>query len=97
MWVDGYGAFVLEIADLEIEAFDLSVEHEGYPIGEADLLFLEGLGFVVIGEDGFRVGFFLRVRLTGTIQLEEFLDACIARSGIRSTVLNDSIFGLDLF
>lgn len=67
MRVDGYGAFVLKIADLEIQAFDLAVEQEGRPIAEADLLFLEDLGFVVIGEDGFRVGFVLWVRLTGTI------------------------------
>lgn len=97
MGVDCYGAFVLQIADLQVEAFDLAVEQDGCSVRETDLLFLEGVSLVIMGEDRFRIQLLLRVHLGYTVELEEFLDTAITRSCLRTTVLDDSIFGLYFF
>ncbi|KAL8957216.1 MAG: hypothetical protein Q9193_005457, partial [Seirophora villosa] len=78
-------------------AFDLAVEKEGGAFAEADFLFLEDLGFVVVREDGFGVGFVFGVFLAGAVGFEEFLDAGVAGGGIGSAFLDDAVFGLDFF
>lgn len=55
------------------------------------------LGFVVGCEDGYGVGFFFGVYLAGAVCFEEFLNAGVAGGGVGPAVLDDAVFGLDLF
>ena len=116
--------FVLEVADLEVEAFDLAVQlgrgdvnedrstfalglrkclpgkgtyQQSGLLAQADFFLLDDLRFVEVGHDVFAVAFFLWVRLTGSVQLEELLDAVVAGRDDVAALLDDSIFGLDLF
>lgn len=58
---------------------------------------LDVLRLVVVGQDGFGVGFFLGIRLPGAVGFEEFLNAGVAGLDDVATVVHDALFGLDLF
>ena len=66
-------------------------------VTQAHLFLLDNLRFVEVGHDVFAIAFFLGVWLTGSIKLEELLDAAVAGCNYVSALLNDSIFGLDFF
>ena len=58
---------------------------------------MDNLRFVEVGHDVFAIAFFLGVWLTGSVKLEELLDAAVAGCNYVSALLDDSIFGLDFF
>ena len=62
---------------------------------EANLLFLRYLRFVEIGHSSLTVTLILGVGLAGTVQLEKLLDIGITSCYDISTLLDDSVFGLD--
>lgn len=66
-------------------------------LAQANLFLLDHLRFVEVGHDVFAIAFFFGIRLTGSVQLEELLDAVVASRDDVSALLDDSIFGLDLF
>jgi len=90
------GAFVLEVADLEIEAFDLSVEQKGGFVAQADFFFLDGLRFFEIRHGYVAVVLLFGVCLPGAVVLEELLDTVVAGCDYVAAFLDHSIFGLDL-
>lgn len=87
----------MEVTDLEVQALDLAVEEDGGALAEAYFFFLEYVGFVVVCEDGFGVGFVFWVFLAGAVGFEEFLDAGVVGGDVRSAFLDDAVFGLDFF
>lgn len=64
---------------------------------QADFFFLDNLRFVEVGHDVFAISFFFGIRLTGSVQLEELLNANVAGCNEVSALLDHSIFGLDFF
>ena len=65
-------------------------------LAQAHFFLLDNLRFVEVGHDVFAIAFFFGVWLTGSVELEEFLDAAVASCDDISALLNDSVFGLDL-
>lgn len=90
------GAFVLEIADFEVETFDLAVEKEGGFVAQADFFLLDRLRFFEIRHGYVAVILLLGVWLAGAVVLEELLDAVVASRDDVSAFLDHTIFSLDL-
>lgn len=86
------------ISDGLIEEYGKGKTHKKNSfVTQADLFFLDDLGFVEIGHGVFAVVFILRVWLASTIHLEEFLDTVVAGCDNISAFLDEFVFGFDFF
>ena len=64
---------------------------------QAHFFLLDDLRLVKVGHDVFAVAFLFGIRLPGAVELEEFLDAAVARGDDVAALLDHAVFGLDFF
>ena len=76
----------------------MSTTHEHASLlAQPNFLLLNHLRLVEVRNDGLGIGVLFRVRLPGTILLQEFLNTGVTRVDNVATFLDDSIFGFYFF